>query len=267
MLNKHAILLLFCTLFFSCGQGNNYIETIEFSISSPKQGWVYYEDTRVMLAVNVNTSNIRWTSDISGFLGKGNHLSIYLAQGLHRIKAEIEGVSRELSVYVAPNNSLVHTVLLNYTPMEIKMKSGECYAYLYTHNGTVDDFKLLPLQSSLSVIKQNCSEAMHEAQSRPLRDLRLSMPEQAESIKHVQKRNFSESSYSTSTYEIGDKRSFFVINTKNQMGQPHNITAELLHYSDTLSVWVSTAADISGDVLDACMQTVETLIIPRVKAI
>jgi len=219
---QNIILLLLCTLLFSCGQVNK-IETIDFSISSPKQGWIYYEDTRIMLAVNVNTANITWTSDISGFLGAGNHLSIYLTQGLHRIKAEIEGISKELTVYVAPNNSTVHTVLLNYTPMEVKMKSGNCYAYLYTHNGTVDNFKVLPLQSSFGVISPNCSANAKEAQNMPLRDLRLPMPELSlalsgafgeanKSSDHLMQRNFSESSYSVSSYEIGDKRSFFVIN-------------------------------------------------------
>jgi hypothetical protein len=74
---------------------------MDFSIVSPRTDWVYHDDVKIMLAVNVNTQDIIWRSDRAGVLGEGNHLTLFLPVGLHNISAEIMGVTRKRYATVA----------------------------------------------------------------------------------------------------------------------------------------------------------------------
>jgi len=251
-------------LLFSCAQEVSNNNTVNFTITSPKQGWMYYENTKIMMAVNLNTDNVIWSSDAAGFLGKGNHLTMFLPQGLHLIKADIDGLSKELPVYVSPSVDSAQTILVNYVPMEIKMKSGNCFSYLYTHDGAVNNFKISPIPSMQTSRSLLPTASISASLIVPNRDVRLPMPEAGKSVNQIRQRSLI-----TNNYTVGDKRSFLVIDTEKQSGTPHNIEAELVHQSDLLSVWVwvSDADSLSGDVLNECTKIVETLIIPRVYAL
>jgi len=264
--------LFFCIfILFSCTQEVRNDKTIVFSITSPKPGWMYYENTKIIMAVNLNTDNIKWSSDTVGVLGKGNHLALFLPQGLHCIKADIDGYTRELSVYVSPSADGMHTILVNYAPMEIKMKNGNCFSFAYTHDGIVNNFRMSQVPSMLtSPVSHNLLQTSHLSKSSetPSRDIRLPMPVVGKPVNQIRQRSIIRNSNTISnSYNLGDKRTFFVINTGDQSGTPHNANAELVHQSNSLSVWVSDTASLSGDVLEKCVEVVETLIIPRVQTL
>ena len=215
---------LFLYLLCSCAQKVISTETIDFYITSPKPGWMYYENTKMILAVNINTDNIIWSSDTAGFLGKGNHLAMFLPQGLHRIKADVDGYTRELAVYVSPGTAVTQTILVNYTPMEIKMKNGNNFSFLYTHNGAVNDFKLSPIpsmQTSPASHTLGGTASLSMSLNTPNRDIRLPMPAAGKPVEQLSQRKLFRSGYT-----IGSKRHFYVINTGNQTGTPHSINAE-----------------------------------------
>ena len=260
MLNKLFIVLIFPLLFLACNPQVIYIDgDIEFSINSPKAGWVYYDDMKVMLSVNVNTQDISWSSDIAGYLGRGNHLAMFLPQGLHNIIADIKGVKRDINVYIAPDDSSSKTVLVNYSPLEVKTKVGNIFPYLFTHNGTVNDFRIRQMQDygrSLQVYPQ-AAGLMADGQKR---DFRLPMPKAGKPPAGAGQRTLSRASYS-----VGDKRFFYVVNTTNQTGMPHNKEAELIHQSSVLSVWLFDSASSVG--LTECIQKIESIIVPRVEAV
>jgi len=260
---KYLPLLFIILLLFSCKQEITYTNTpVDFSIVSPKPSWTYYDDTQIMLAVNVNTMDVVWTSDVSGYLGEGNHITVFLPQGLQRIKAEIQKVKKEMYIYVAPNAKNVYSrsVLLNYTPLEVKIKEGIYGSFLYTHEGSVNDFWISGIQSPLN---DNRLRYSRNGISEPLnRDIRLPMP-QTGKFKDIKKARY----ISGNMFSSEQKRTFFVANTLHQYATPHHIEASLFYQSDTLAVWISDFDNIPDDILTGCIQTVETLIIPRVEAL
>jgi len=272
MLIRRLLLLLFSILLFSCTDVITiYKDIIDFSITSPRDNWTYYEDTKIMLAVNVNTNDILWTSDISGYLGEGNHLTLFLPTGFHRINAEIKGVIREQHIIVSPNASEYNsrTILINHSPLEIMAKRGNYYSYSYTNNGTVNDFRILPLQDTVSASTHAELDGAFSLKSNspqssdcPRIGIRLPMPQNTGFVSTVRK-----NMRSADGYNIGAKRNFFVVNTKNQLGVAHNLEAELIYQSEILSVWVTASDLISEDILNECMQMLNTHIIPRVESL
>ncbi|MDR0495659.1 MAG: hypothetical protein LBG95_08555 [Treponema sp.] len=260
MSTKTAAFLALCLLIFSCTQEfAAYNETADFSITSPKAGWNYFEDAKIMFSVDVNTEDIRWMSSLSGFLGAGNHLTLFLPDGLHRVSAEIRGQRKEQNVYVSPNIGGTRTILVNYSPLEIKAKGGNCSSYLYSHDGSVNNFSISSIHSVTAYSQEFINK---EILYKPARDIRFPMPNAGKRIDRIRRRSITGISYN-----IGDKRSFFVTNTVNQTGPPHQITAVLTYQSGALSVWLSESAALSGNGLDDCIRTVETLVIPRVEAL
>jgi len=238
-----------------------YVEIIDFTITSPRVGWVYYTDTRVMLAVNVNTNDILWESDISGYLGEGNHLTLFLPEGLHRISATIRGERRNLNVFVAPQTGNFRSTPVHYSPLEIKAQQGMIYSYSHTHNGTVGSFALSPIQTATA--RGDLFAFGAQSPDLPHMDIRLPMPLSGAPVENSKAKRRSIGG----GYDIGERREFFVVNTRNQLGPPHNLEAVLIHQSDVLSVWVPVSHLTSDSLLQQCIFTVETLIIPRVHAI
>ena len=245
---------------FSCGGIITlYIDTVDFSITSPRTAWTYNEDTKIMLAVNADTNEVKWESDIAGALGEGNHLTVFMQEGRHKISAEIMGVRRELDMFVAPGASGgdSRSVLVHYSPMEIMAKQGTYWSYLHAHDGSAGGFRIL--NAGAGRIGSAPLES-HESDW-PRRDMRISMPQGGVPIKAVASRLRSYDAYG-----LGDSRAFFVVNTANQLGAPHRIEAELIYLSDTLAVWFPLGHRAS-DLVNECIRRVESHIIPRLESI
>jgi hypothetical protein len=248
----------------SCGKVITvYVDVVDFAIISPRANWTYYNDTIIMLAVNVKTDGILWESDISGALGEGNHLALFLPEGLHRISADIMGVKRELIVPVFPRAQNSRSILVHFSPLEIKARRGMYFSYSHTHDGTVNDFTILSVQNAASQddvfsLKTHLPQSSNWSRG----DIRLPIPLEAAPVDTVNRARLF-----TDSYAIGEKRTFFVVNTRNQLGVPHNLEAILTHQSDRLSVWVQASYAIYDDLIRECIKTIETLVIPRVETL
>ena len=263
-----CVFVLSCLLLFSCRQVvyKTIDAPVDFSITSPKNGWTYYADTKIMLAVNVDTRDILWTSDISGNLGKGNHITIYLSEGLHCISAEIRGVKKEQYVQISNNSSASSSssVLINYSPLDIMAKKGSYYSYSYSYNGTVSNFKISPIQTNPNPAAGLLFSPINspEPPDSFIKDIWLPIPKMGQYTDSIRKRPLF-----VNDYNLGDKRSFYVINTQEQLGTPHYIEAELFYQSNLLAVWIPAEYQLSNAIIDECRLKVETHIIPRVQAL
>jgi hypothetical protein len=102
MSNKWLFFAIVIFFLVSCRQVHEIIiPEVEFSITSPKQGWTYYDDSKILLAVNVDTEDIVWDSSAAGYLGTGNHLAVFLPEGIHSISAEIQ--NKKVALYIQIN--------------------------------------------------------------------------------------------------------------------------------------------------------------------
>ena len=255
-------LLLFSVL-LSCKQTIQITyKPVDFSITSPRTGWVYYENIKIMLAVNADTDDIIWTSTISGYLGEGNHLTLFLPKGLHGICAEIQGVKKERYIYISPASGGMNnrSILINYTPLDVKIKTGTYYSYLSTNSGTVNDFTISPIVHTQKRQYQNKRFHSDILPKELLRDTRLHLPKAGI---YVEKRGKKiRSNIIANIQEMN--RTFYVINTQSQYGLPHQIEAELWYQSEILSVWLPVNSILSDDLFNQCIETIEAIIIPRV---
>jgi len=245
---------------FSCGKNLTvYVDTVDFAITSPRTAWAYNEDAKIMLAVNADTDEVRWESNIAGPLGKGNHLTVFMREGRHRISAEIMGVRREVDMVVSPGlpGNISRSVLVHYSPMELMPKKGTYWSYLHTHDGSVGSFRILPSGAGRSA---SFSEDIPE--NRPPRDIRIPMPEGGVPVDAAGKR-----AHPYGVYGPGDRRMLLVVDTANQLGAPHLIEAELIHRSDTLAVWFPVGQQPAADLVYECIRKVESHIVPRVVGI
>jgi hypothetical protein len=265
-IKRFILLLLPLSCFFACKPEIVYIsEPLDFSITSPKQDWTYYEDTKIMLAINVNTNDIVWRSSLSGFLGEGNHCVVFLPEGFHVISAEIQNVRKEKYVYIRPNTAQERSVLINYSPLEVKLKEGKYYSFLYTHDGSVNDFRL---NGALASPKNSRQFFTDGGMPEPLEGIKQGIrPPMPKAGKYTGNRNKPAYALGRTGIAVESNRTFFVINTLNQYGPPHRIDAELFYQSDKISVWVPVFNQIENGVMGEFIQTVETLVIPRVEAI
>jgi hypothetical protein len=273
MSNKLPPLLFSLFLLLSCGEEIRYIDApVEFSIVSPVQEWKYYDDTRITLAVNVNTRDVVWRSDIVGFLGEGNHLSIFLREGIHTVTAEIQNLKREVRVNVLPiiGGEGPRSILVNYSPFESKMKGGNYYPYLHTGEGSVSNFQItggVPLQTTSSLRLRSGTESA-ESTGSVRGEIRLPVPARGKPVTNtpVSARAFAET--------LSDEpKTFFVINTKEQNGPAHKIEPAFFYQSDSFCIllpywqWVNMSRGTLYLMHSFCQKIETTMIIPRVEAL
>jgi hypothetical protein len=243
-------------------------------MSSPYTDWTYYDDTRILFAVDVNTEDILWYSDKSGYLGSGNHLHAFLPEGAHTITVDMQNSRKERVIYVhsrAPSDS--RKTLITYLPFETQVLSGTYYPSLFTLSGSISGVSIAPKATNPTSIPPVRNSSNAGSAQEPLRDPRVVSPHIGAIVHKPQYRT------AAPTLVIGSKRTFFVINTSAQYMQPHELEAELLYCSDLLAVWIpavhTTPTALATDALSAtqiaalstCIQAVETRIVPRVTAL
>jgi len=88
--------------------------------------------------------------------------------------------------------------------------------------------------------------------------LTVSMPRAGIPVDAVGKR-----SRSYDAHGVGDRRTFLVVNTANQLGEPHRLEAEMIYGSDTLAVWFPVGDPVS-DLVNECVIRIESHIVPRI---
>ena len=113
---KYCLFLFF--LFFSCKVDDDVSNKI--SIIQPKSSCVYYDDTKILFYSNLNSEDIKWYSDIDGYLGKGNGVLAYLSPGKHNIKFKIYDIEKITSIYVKQKeNKEIEKLLLTNKENEV----------------------------------------------------------------------------------------------------------------------------------------------------
>ena len=264
-IKNFPFVLLAALIFLSCQMTDKTAASVDFEITSPKPGWIYNEDTKIILALNVDTQDIVWKSSIEGDLGKGNHLLRFLSPGSHEISAEVLGVVRmcRIDVWKTDYHGNESKILLNYSPIEKKLSSGDNYSYIVTHDGSLTGFSAETIETSLThrYFSHNSGNMEY-----PLRDIRLETPLISRNILIRDEMNNSRV-LTKATYSNGDKRNFFIVNTASPLSEPHELESELYYFSDNLTLWLPVTGDVSETLIDECIEAVEQTILPRLKVL
>ena len=267
-IKHYFIVVLVLNITLSCKQEIQYRDKpVDFAITSPKQGWTYYDDTKIMFAINKNTNDITWSSNISGHLGKGNHFAAYLPEGAHIITAEVKNVKKVSSVLIFPYALSDRSILINYSPIEIMLKKGKYNSFLYTNEGTIKNFIFgkeitFPINNN-SQSNDNITKNVNQLS----RCIHLPVPKAYRYTKDVKRQimAFDEDNFNDNDTISETTRSFFVVNTVQQLGAPHIIDAVLLYQSSNLSIWFPSHCSIESVIFWSFIRTAETIILPRLE--
>jgi hypothetical protein len=251
-------------IFHSCYITTETTVTIDFKIASPKADWIYNEDTKIMLALNVDTQDIIWKSSLDGNLGTGNHLLKFLSSGIHEISAEVLGTVRTcwITIQESGKHGKESKTLLNYSPVEKRLSSGNNYSYIITHKGSLTGCNAENIKPLL-VKQYSWSDFGHT--KNPIRDIHLVAPLMSEGTMLGRNKINRSQTLAAATYTKGERRKFFIINTKSPSSEAHELEAELFYISDNLTFWTPTSGDIAEELIDVCIQIVEDTILPRLK--
>ena len=255
--------IIFILFLNGCQVENNSHEII-FSITSPIDGWTYYEDTKVLLALNIDTHEISWSSSIDGYLGTGNHLLSYLSTGCHEITADVLSIKKTVDVTITEKTSASGTenkTLINYSPLERMYPKGRYFPLLLTLDGSVNGFrKENVIPESRAQYRANFNEQSEFIK----RDLRFDIKG-----KHLITANSNVRMRIARSLNpaLGDSRIFYVPNTNSFNALPHEVSAILFYSSDKINVWIPDTAIIDQVLLLECIARVETSILPRLEQI
>jgi hypothetical protein len=127
-----------CILVCACLQPQEVPFTTEFAFTSPKIGWVYYDDSKILLALNIDTQDIDWESSVDGFLGVGNHLLTFLSVGEHTLSARVGGITKTAQVHIYERFTGNETkILINRSSVDKLLKPNKYFPYIVTLDGSV----------------------------------------------------------------------------------------------------------------------------------
>jgi hypothetical protein len=247
-----------CLLLCSCKQTGETTYIIDFAFASPKPGWTYYADNKILLAVTIDTQEITWESSEDGYLGQGNHLLTFLSPGPHTLTAQVRGAAKTGQVYIRQRETSGQgdKTLVNYAPLEKLLPPGDYYPAVFTLDGTVTGF--ITEQTAKSKALQ---KTLRAEDGYPLRDIRLAAPKAA----GMPVRSGAARTANKPNPAIGDKRQFLVVHTISQYAAPHELEAELFYLSDTIAVWIPASAAVPQAALQKCIEAVERVVLPRVE--
>jgi hypothetical protein len=208
-ISKAAFLPVIISLLSSCDAVTEITYKVDFDITSPKSSWLYYNNAKVLLALDINTRDIVWNSSADGFLGSGNHILVFLSPGRHTLTAEVLGVKKTTDVYIAQRDSgfgeEVKT-LINYSPLEVLLARGKQYPYLVSLDGVITGFHAE--SPNMQRLTKN-TRCLYQEQDSPLRDIRLSVPANNGTNLITDRKIKSRLMYKKAPV-IGETRKFFV---------------------------------------------------------
>jgi len=262
-IKKFIVFAFISALIFIGCYDEEYSSAINYSITSPKQGWTYYNDSKILLALNIDTHEITWRSSIDGYLGEGNHLLLFLSVGNHLITSDVLGTEKTINVTVAEKDAASLSViktLVNRSSIERFYPSGKYYSYLMTFDGSLKGFKKGNNMPESRMQKKTVSGEQPEFITRDMRfaiNGKLAMTIKKAAI-------FSRSNLNSA---LGKKKIFYVPNTSSIYTPPHEISAVLFYNSDRLNVWTQESESVDEALLLECISTVENSILCRLEQI
>lgn len=245
----------FIFVFFFSACTNIQNQEINYNIITPKSEWIYYSDSLITLSTNLNSDEILWYSDKAGFLGNGNGFTVKLKPGVHNIKAVFRDNQKSVLIYVE-ERSISHgqtfMYLVNSNQQALSIPNGVYKPGLVALDGSVSKFSI--------------NEKSIERELK--RDFHIDCNAKGRKILSNSSRTANKNVYS-----LNDEKKFYVINTKYQSLEPHEILAKVIHVSESYVVWYPKNPEEYSDIrvnensLDLCINEIENRIIPRLKSL
>ncbi|UTC90352.1 hypothetical protein E4N80_06370 [Treponema denticola] len=257
MLRNKSLFFLFCILLISCKNKYSTNDFI-FHIISPIESNVYYDDLPVVLSINKDIDSVYWTSSINGDLGKGSQISVNLLPGKHKIKVIAMGCEKVISITVLErfNKNLMKSKFrILQTPFDCIFKNQKYKAYIASLNGSADNFFIK--KKNLNYL--NCKDTNLEDED----GLKLfRCYDNINSVSPIP--DVPILRYFKNTIENKSEKKFYIVNTKNQIAEPHYISFKKYYSSDNIDVWIPKKTLIDTVFLDLCINEVENIILDRV---
>ena len=247
------LVFMFVFLFSACKNIQN--QEINYSIITPKAEWNYYSDSLITLSTNLNSNEMTWYSDKEGFLGNGNGFTVKLCPGLHNVQAVFRDNQKSVLIYVEKriiSSGQTFRYLVNSNHQPLSIPDGVYKPALVALDGSINQFS----------INKNPSDTELK------RDIHIACNTEGKKIMSKSSRTAGKLIYS-----LNDEKKFYVINTKNQSLEPHEIPAKVIHISDSYVVWYPknpyeySNINVEENSLDLCIMEIENRIIPRLKTI
>ncbi|MDR0289472.1 MAG: hypothetical protein LBI06_00875 [Treponema sp.] len=260
----NAFAVIFVLLFAGCYVDEKVPPIISYSITSPKLGWAYYEDSKIMLALSIDTQEITWRSSVDGHLGEGNHLLLFLSAGSHEITADVLGTEKTVRIAVLPRDAALFPetkTLINYSPLERLYPGGRHYPYFITFDGSIKGFRKSGSAPESRMQNRAVIGEQHECIARDLQVALNGRPAMIPQNKAGMR------SHRSLYYELGEKQVFYVPNTGYLYALPHEIDAVLFYSSDKVNVWIPELESIDEALLLECVLAVENSILYRLEQI
>lgn len=279
--NKIFFIFLFISL-LSCR--HNLVQPKDFTIVSPVVGNVYYDDIPTACAIDKNITSVSWSSSLDGNLGTGAQISCRLSAGTHIITARDvhRGTSASVSIIVTERNNIEKNgtrFLLPYLPYTCVIKNNQYKPYIVSLDGSASDLtcitELLPKARYSNNVDNNITAKANGLNNNEddLNDVEDELKlfrctgsgdmQKLQVVSHprIFKRN------TVSPLQDENERSFLIVNTAFQSGQPHNILFKRYYTSDTITVWLPKEYAADTAAIDACIAEFENTIYIRVTEI
>ena len=246
-------LLIIFMVFTACS--NVQKQEICYEILTPKSDWTYYSDSKITFSTNINTNDVRWYSSKDGYLGEGNSFTLRLSVGTHEIKAVLKDYEQSVFIHVENRNikdNRTFKYIINSNEQNIPLPEG------------VYKPAVIALEGSISNIAINKQERCIELK----KDIHIKVNIKGKKI--IQNIN---SSAKKTGYELNDKKSFYVINTKQQALEPHEVLAKVIRTSESYNIWYPvnpekySLLELDEDALNSCIEEIENRIIPRLNTL
>ena len=279
--NKIFFIFLFISL-LSCR--HNLVQPKDFTIVSPVVGNVYYDDIPTACAIDKNITSVSWSSSLDGNLGTGAQISCCLSAGTHIITARDKqlGTSVSVSITVTERDNIEKNgtrFLLPYLPYTCVIKNNQYKPYIVSLDGSASDVtcitEMLPKARYSNNVDNNITAETNglnnneddlsdvEDELKLFRCTGSGDMQKLQVVSHprIFKRN------TVSPLQDENERSFLIVNTAFQSGQPHNILFKRYYTSDTITVWLPKEYAADTAAIDACIAEFENTIYIRVTEI
>ncbi len=231
-----------------------------FKITSPQKNWTFYTDVPVIFSTNLKNSEITWYSSLDGFIGKGNNISVVLSEGNHIITAKISNKEENIKISVISNklrNDSIFTYRINKLNQNLYVQEGIYNSLIYSLGGSAKQFGFLNVSRNVS---NNCNQ--NNLQSNFIqRD--FSIKSSVASLKICESINKNRSVVAQSQ----TSKNFYVINTENQLSEPHIVNAEIFATGDFFTIWKPTDTELDENLINQLISNFENIIFPRTQNI
>ncbi len=254
------ILTLLCLFLFISCKNNSGVEYINFNVVSPIGKNTYYDDLSIVFSIDRALNSVEWYSSINGRLGSGSQISVRLSAGKHKIEVKANNINKTFYIRVlergdSDSDKTKFRVMDNDFSCQFKNKSYN--AYLVCLDGRADKvcFKVNSKKKSFSN-KRLLLEKKNISKNNSLKLFRCNTNVNLKLKPNKIKR-----------YRNQNEKEFFIVNTANQMADPHKIMFNKYYSSSTLDVWIPKTFLGETSVIDSCIDEFENLVLLRLTQI